>query len=56
VDIKYVGMDVRKESDFDRGDDGNGKLAMESIIEPKASTILQNSNCFGSCDEPNYNK
>ena len=25
MDIKYIGMDVHKESDFDRGDERRGK-------------------------------
>jgi transposase len=41
MDIKYIGMDVHKETISIAVMKGDGKLAMESIIETKASTILQ---------------
>src|SRR5271165_3108459 len=40
-EIKYVGMDVHKEAIAIAVMNGAGKLVMESIIETKASTILQ---------------
>jgi hypothetical protein len=41
MDIKYIGMDVHKEAISIAVINGDGKLVMESIIETKASTILQ---------------
>src|SRR5450755_4481840 len=41
MDIKYIGMDVHKEAIAIAVMKGDGKLVMESIIETKASTILQ---------------
>ena len=41
MDIKYIGMDVHKETISIAVMKGDGKLVMESIIETKASTILQ---------------
>ncbi len=41
MDIKYIGMDVHKEAISIAVMNGDGKLVMESIIETKASTILQ---------------
>ena len=41
MDIKYIGMDVHKEAIAIAVMNGKGKLVMESIIETKASTILQ---------------
>src|ERR1017187_4216677 len=41
MDIKYIGMDVHKEAIAIAVMNGEGKLIMESIIETKASTILQ---------------
>ena len=41
MDIKYIGMDVHKEAIAIAVMNGEGKLTMESIIETKASTILQ---------------
>jgi len=41
MDIKYIGMDVHKEAIAIAVRNGEGKLVMESIIETKASTILQ---------------
>ena len=38
---KYIGMDVHKETISIAVMTGDGKLVMESIIETKASTILQ---------------
>lgn len=39
--IKYIGMDVHKEATVIAVIHGDGKLVMESVIETKASTILQ---------------
>ena len=39
--VKYIGMDVHKETISIAVMKGEGKLMMESIIETKASTILQ---------------
>jgi hypothetical protein len=39
--IKYVGMDVHKESISLAVMNGVGKIVMESVIETKASMILQ---------------
>ena len=41
MSIKYIGMDVHKETISIAVMRGDGKLVMESIIETKASTILQ---------------
>src|SRR5882724_4822597 len=41
MDIKYIGMDIHKETISIAVMKGAGKLVMESIIETKASTILQ---------------
>ena len=41
MNIKYIGMDVHKESISIAVMNAEGKLVMESIIETKASTILQ---------------
>src|SRR3984893_16113808 len=41
MDIKYIGMDVHKETISIAVMKGDGKLVMESIIETKSSTILQ---------------
>ena len=40
-DIKYIGMDVHKEAIVIAVLNGSGKLVMESIVETKASSILQ---------------
>ena len=40
-DIKYIGMDVHKEATVIAVLNGRGKLVMESIVETKASSILQ---------------
>jgi len=40
MNIKYMGMDVHKESISIAVMNAEGKLVMESIIETKASTIL----------------
>jgi transposase len=40
-DSKYIGMDVHKEAIVIAVLDGSGKLVMESIVETKASSILQ---------------
>jgi transposase len=41
MDIKYIGMDIHKEAISIAVMNGDGKVVMESIIETKASTILQ---------------
>ena len=40
-DMKYIGMDVHKEAVVIAVLNSNGKLVMESIVETKASSILQ---------------
>ena len=40
-DMKYIGMDVHKETTMIAVRNGSGKLVMESIVETKASSILQ---------------
>ena len=40
-EIKYIGMDVHKEAIVIAVLNGSGKLVMESIVETKASSILQ---------------
>ena len=40
-DIKYIGMDVHKEAIVIAVLSSTGKLVMESIVETKASSILQ---------------
>ena len=40
-DVKYIGMDVHKEAIVIAVVNSNGKLVMESIVETKASSILQ---------------
>jgi len=40
-DIKYIGMDVHQEAIVIAVLNGSGKLVMESIVETKASSILQ---------------
>src|SRR5262250_213559 len=40
-DIKYIGMDVHKEATVIAVLNGSGKLVMESVVETKASSILQ---------------
>ena len=40
-DIKYIGMDVHKEAIVIAILNSNGKLIMETIVETKASSILQ---------------
>src|SRR2546429_6311173 len=40
-DIQYNGMDVHKEAIVIAGLNGSGKLVMETILETKASSILQ---------------
>ena len=46
--VKYVGLDVHKEAIVVAVRDGAGKLVMESIVETKASTLLDS--CMG-CGE-----
>jgi transposase len=41
MDIQYIGMEVHKETISIAVMKGDGKLVMESIIETRASTILQ---------------
>ena len=41
MSIKYIGMDVHKEAIAIAVMNGDGKVVMESIIETKASTIVQ---------------
>src|ERR1039457_3348470 len=41
MDLKYIGMDVHKEAIAIAVMNGERKLVMESIIETKASIILQ---------------
>ena len=41
MNIKYIGLDVHKETISIAVMNGDGKLVMESIIETKASPILQ---------------
>ena len=40
-DVKYIGMDVHKEAIVIAVLNGSGKLVMETIVETKASSILQ---------------
>ncbi len=40
-EIKYIGMDVHKEAIVIAVLNGSGQLVMESIVETKASSILQ---------------
>jgi hypothetical protein len=40
-DVKYIGMDVHKEAIVIAVLSGTGKLVMETIVETKASSILQ---------------
>ena len=40
-DVKYIGMDVHKEAIVIAVLNESGKLVMESVIETKASSILQ---------------
>ena len=40
-DIKYIGMDVHQEAVVIAVLNSSGKLVMESIVETKASSILQ---------------
>jgi len=40
-DVKYIGMDVHKEATVIAVLNESGKLVMESVIETKASSILQ---------------
>src|SRR5260370_8977777 len=41
MDIKYIGMDIHKETLLSGVMEGDGKLVMEYMSETKASTILQ---------------
>jgi hypothetical protein len=41
MNIKYIGMNAHKDTISIAKMNGEGKLVMESIIETKASTILQ---------------
>jgi len=40
-DVKYIGMDVHKEAVVIAVLNGSGKLVMETVVETKASSILQ---------------
>ena len=40
-DVKYIGMDVHKEAAVMAVLNGSGKLVMETVVETKASSILQ---------------
>ena len=40
-DIKYIGMDVHQEAMVIAALNGSGKLVMETILETKASSLLQ---------------
>jgi hypothetical protein len=40
-EVKYIGMDVHKEAIVIAVLNGSGKLVMETVIETKASSILQ---------------
>ncbi len=40
-DLKYIGMDVHKEAIVIAVVNGSGKLVMETILETKASSLLQ---------------
>ena len=40
-DVNYIGMDVHKEAIVIAVRNASGKLVMESIVETKASSILQ---------------
>ena len=39
--VKYIGLDVHKEAVAIAVVNGAGKLVMESIVETKASTLLE---------------
>jgi hypothetical protein len=41
MNMKYIGMDIHKEAIVIAVVNGDGKMVMQSIIETKASTILQ---------------
>jgi hypothetical protein len=51
-DVKYIGMDVHKEAIVIAVLNGSGRLVMETILETKASSILQfiHGSCFGLQD------
>jgi len=38
---KYIGLDVHKETILDRGPESSGKLVMETILEPRPSSLVQ---------------
>ena len=40
-DVKYIGMDVHKEATVIAVLNGSGNLVMETILETKASRILE---------------
>jgi hypothetical protein len=40
-DVKYIGIDVHKEASVIAVLNGSGKLIMETILETKASSLLQ---------------
>ena len=45
--VKYIGMDVHKESISIAVMNGAGKIVMECVIETKASMILQQKSAAG---------
>ena len=49
-DVKYIGMDVHKEATVIAVLSGSGKLVMESIVETKASSILQFIHGLHNCN------
>jgi len=40
-DVKYIGMDVHKEAVVIAVQNGSGKLVMETVVETKASSLVQ---------------
>lgn len=40
-DVQYIGMDAHKEATGIAGRNSSGQLGMESIVETKASSIVQ---------------
>jgi ribosomal protein L13E len=41
MSVKYIGLDVHQATTVAAVVDGRGKLVMESIVETKASTLLE---------------
>jgi hypothetical protein len=53
ISTKYIGLDVHKESISITVRNAAGKIVMESLIETKASMILQFiDGCAGICTSP----